>query len=82
MQVGDKMVHLLRRENISEPLHLVSAEDDNVSDSIVVRRHAAPTQIWFLEHRFETGSLAPAGRIRRVAAVAILIVNVAAVGLR
>src|SRR5215469_3258033 len=81
MQVGDHLVHLLRRENISEPLHLVSAQNDDVSDSIVARRHATLTQILLLEHPFETGPLAPARGIRRMATVAILVVNVAAVGL-
>lgn len=81
MQVGDYIVHLLRCENISETLHLVSAENDDVSDSIVVRWHAAHTQILLLEHLLETGSLAPAGRIGRMATGAILVVNVAAVGL-
>ena len=81
MQVGDHIVHLLGRENISEPLHLVSAQNDDVSDSIVVGRHAAHTQILLLEHLFETGSLAPARRIRRMTTIAILVVNVAAAGL-
>lgn len=43
VQVGNDIVHLPRCKDVSEPLHFVSAQRNDIPDPIIVGRHAALT---------------------------------------
>lgn len=81
MQIRQQAVHLLRGQNISESIHFVPSEHNDVVDAIVVCRHSALAQVLFLENPLQAWALASARRIWRVAAGAVLVVNVASLGL-
>jgi hypothetical protein len=52
MQVREQIVHLLRGKDISKAFHLVSAQHNDIANSIIVRRHSAHAQILVLENAF------------------------------
>jgi uncharacterized protein YeaO (DUF488 family) len=78
MQIRQQVVNLLLIENRSVARHLVAAKTNHVGDAIVVRRHPAHRQILPLEDAFHAGTLPPSRRVRRMAPVAIVVVDPAA----
>lgn len=78
MQVRQYIVDLLIAQHISEAIHFVPSHANNVSCAVVIRRHAAGREVLTLEHALQTRPLAFAGRIRRMAAIAVLVINVPA----
>jgi len=81
VQIRQQIVHLIGCQNISEAIHLIPAKHNDIAYSIVIRRHAAGAQVLLLENALQARSLASARRIRRVATVTILVVDVASFGL-
>lgn len=81
MQVGDQVIDLFVTEHVAEAFHFVAPHADDIFDALVVRGHPAGGQVVSFEQPPQTWSLALPRRIRRVAAVAILIVDMPPCGL-
>ena len=81
MQVGEQVIDLLVTEHVAETFHLVPSHADDIFDSVVIGGHPAGGQVVSFEQPLQTWSLALPRRIRRVAAVAILVVDMPARGL-
>jgi len=60
VQVSEQIVDLLGRKDIAEAVHFVSAEHNDVTNTIVICRDAAHAQVWLLKDSFQARSLAPA----------------------
>jgi hypothetical protein len=75
VQIRQQIVNLLLTENLGIARHLVAAQANDVCDPVVIRGHPAHRQILPLENAFHAGALTPARGVRRMAAVAIVIVN-------
>ena len=78
MQIRQQIIDLLLREHLSVPWHLVTAITDHVRCPVVIRRHSAAGEILAFERTLKAWALAFPGRIGRVTAIAILVVDVAA----
>jgi len=81
VQVCQQIIDLLVSEHVAEAIHFVPPHADDVAGAVVIGRHTAGREIWLLEHAFQTRSLPLSRRIRRVAAVTILIIDVPSRGL-
>jgi len=77
VQVSEQIIDLLLRENLAEALHLITSVKNDVGGAGIVRRHSTHSKVLPLKNTFEARPLALAGRVRGVAAVAILVVDVA-----
>jgi hypothetical protein len=75
MQIRQQIVNLLRAEDLGEARHLVAPQTHDVRDPIVICRHPAHWKILPLENAFHAGTLTPPRRVRRMAPVAIIVVN-------
>ena len=60
VQICQKIIHLLRRQNISEAIHLIPAKHDDVSYPVVIRRQAAGAQVLLSENALQARALASA----------------------
>ena len=60
VQVCQQIVDLLGRKDIAEAVHLVSAEHNDVTNTIVICWDAAHAQVWLLKDSFRARSLASA----------------------
>jgi hypothetical protein len=78
MQIGQQFINLLIRKHISKAVHLISAHSNDVLDAIIVCRHAADGKLFALKQAFQARTLPFLRRIRQMATVAILIVDVTA----
>jgi hypothetical protein len=81
VQVRQQIIHLFVGEHIAEAVHFVPPHANDVPGPVIIGWHTASGEIWPLEHASQTRSLALSRRIRRVAAVTILIVDVPPRGL-
>jgi hypothetical protein len=75
VKIRQQIVNLLLTENLGEARHLVAPQANNIRHPVVIRRHPAHWQILPLENAFHAGTLPPSGRVRRMAPVAIIVVN-------
>lgn len=78
MQIRQQIIDLLRRELLAVGWHFVAAVQNQVPRALIVGRHPADTEIIPAKDSLQAWPLPLAGRIRLVAAVAILIVDVPA----
>ena len=76
VQIREQIINLVLSEHLSEAFHFVPTEANDIAHSVIIGGHSAHAEILMLEHAFQTRPLAAAGRIRRMAAIAILIVDV------
>lgn len=81
MEIGEQIFNLVLGQHVVEAVHLIAADADDISDAIVIRGQAALAEKWLFENSLEAGPLASARRVCRMAAVAVLVVNMAAGGL-
>lgn len=81
MQVGEQIIDLFVIEHVAEAFHFVASHADDILDPVVVGRHPAGRQVVSVEYPPQTWSPALPRRIRRVAAIAILVVDMPACGL-
>jgi hypothetical protein len=81
MQVGEQVIDLFVIEHVAKAFHFVAAHADDILDTIVVGRHPAGRQVVPFEQTPQTWPLALPRRIRRVAAIAILVVDMPPRGL-
>ena len=81
MQISQQVVDLSVGENIAKAFHLVASHANDFADSYIIRGHPARAQVRLPEHALQTGTLASSRRVRRVATVAVLIVDMATVRL-
>ncbi len=81
MHVGQHVIDLLRREDVAEAFHLVSAHADDFADAGVVGGNSADGKVLLLEHAFQSGPLPSARRIGIVTAVAVFVIDAASGGL-
>lgn len=75
MQVGEQIVDLLVIEHIAEAFHFVAAHANHVLNAIIVGRHSADRKVCFLEKSPQTRALPLPRRVRGMAAIAILIID-------
>jgi hypothetical protein len=78
MQICQQFINLLIRKHISKAVHLISAYSNDVLDAIIVCWHAADGKLFALKQAFQARPLPFLRRIRQMATVAILIVDVTA----
>jgi hypothetical protein len=78
MQICQQFINLLIRKYISKAVHLISAYSNDVLDAIIVCWHAADGKLFALKQAFQARPLPFLRRIRQMATVAILIVDVTA----
>ena len=81
MQVCEEIVDLFVGEHVAEAVHFVSPHANDVPGAVIICRHTARLEVLLLEHASQAGPLPLSRRIRRVAAIAILIVNMPPRGL-
>lgn len=81
MQIGEQVIDLFVSEHVAEAFHLVAPHTNNIPDPVVVGRHSAGWEVVPFEDSPQTRPLALPRRIRRVAAIAILIVDMPSCGL-
>ena len=81
MQVRQQIVDLLLVEHLAVCRHFVASHPDDVRDPIVIGGHSAHGKVLLLKHVLHAWTLSSAGRIRRMAAVAIIVVDTAPGGL-
>jgi hypothetical protein len=77
VQIGKQIVDLLLIENLGKAGHFISAESNDVRDPIIIGGHPAHREILALEHALHAGSLPSSRRVRRMAPVAIIVINAA-----
>ena len=75
MQIRQQIVYLLLSQDLAETWHLIATEANDVGDAIIVGRHPAHRKILPLKNAFHTRSLTPPGGVRRMTAVAIIVVD-------
>ncbi len=75
VQIRQQVVDLLLTEDLGVAWHLVAPQANDIRDPVVIRRHPAHWQIWPLENTFHAGALPAPRRVRRMATVAIIVVN-------
>jgi hypothetical protein len=75
MQICQQIVNLLLIENLRISRHLVPPQPNNVHDPVVIRWHAAHGQILSLEYALHARALTSPRRVRRMAPVAIIVVD-------
>ena len=72
---------MLVGHDLAEAFHFGAAVLDDVGNAVVVGGEPAEGEVWALEDSFHAGSLFAAGGVRLVAAVAVVVVELAAGGL-
>ena len=77
VQVSYKVLDLLIGEHILETLHLAAAQANDVGNPLIVRRQAARRKIGFLKHMLQAWPMTFPRGIGGMAAVAILVIEVA-----
>jgi hypothetical protein len=81
VQIRQQVVDLLLAEDLGVARHFVAAETNDVGDPVIIGGHPAHRQILPLEHAFHAGPLPSSRRVRRMATVAIAVINLAPRGL-
>ena len=81
MQICQQVLHLLLREHLPKARHGIAPVDDNFTHALICGRQTAFTQKRMLEHSLQARAFFPAGRVRLMAAVAIMVVKLASGGL-
>lgn len=76
MQIRQQIVDLLLAEHVAESFHLVATQANDFAYALVIGGHAAHAEVRLLENALQAGALASARRVRRVAAVAVLVIDV------
>jgi len=78
MEIGEQILNLFVGEHVVEAVHLIASDANDLPDAIVICGQAALAEEWLFENSFEAGALASARRVCRMAAVAVLVVNMSA----
>ncbi|HEY7351536.1 MAG TPA: hypothetical protein VH596_02100 [Terriglobales bacterium] len=78
MQICEQIFDLLIGKNVAEAIHLVPPESNDICCAIIIRREATGRKILMLKKSFQAWALAFTRRIRGMAAVAVLVVDVPA----
>ena len=78
MQVRQKIVDLLLIENLGIARHFVAAETNDVRDAIIIGGYPAHRQILLLKDALHPRTLPSSRRVRCMAAVAVVVINVPA----
>jgi hypothetical protein len=81
MQVSKQVIDLFVIEHVAEAFHFVAPHANDILDAIVIGWHPAGRQVVSFEHSPQAWSLALPRRIGRVAAIAILVVDMPPCGL-
>ena len=75
VQISQQIVDLLLTEDLGVGGHFVPPHANDVGDPIVIGGHSAHRQVLPLEHAFHAGSLPSTRRVRRMAPVAIVVID-------
>ena len=75
MQVCQQVSHLLLRQYLAVPGHLIAPMADDIQDALVVGRKPAQREIRILEHSLQAGTFLALGGIRLMATVAPVVVD-------
>jgi len=75
VQIRQQIVDLLLTEDLGVAGHFVPPHTNDVSDPIVIGGHSTRRQVLPLEHAFHAWPLPPTRRVRRMAPVAIVVID-------
>ena len=75
MQICEKIADLLLIEHLAVARHFIATETNDIGNPIIVGGHSAHGKILPLKHAFHARPLASPRRVRRVAAIAIAVVD-------
>lgn len=75
VQIRKQILNLLLVQHLAVSRHLVAAHANNVGDAIVIGRHPAHRQELFLEDALHAWALPSARRIRRMASITVVVIN-------
>ena len=81
MQVGQQILHVLRTQHLAVACHIRAAVANNVAHAVVIRRQSSLGKILVPENALQSRTFLSLGGIRPVAAVAVVVINLASVGL-
>ena len=77
MHISQQILHVLRTQYLAVTRHILAAATNDFSDAIVIRWKAGLREILMLKDALQARPFFPFGRIRTVAAIAIIVVNLA-----
>ena len=78
MKISQQIVDLLLIESLAIAGHFVAAETNDVRDPIVIGGHPAHWQILLLKDALHAWTLPSSRRVRRMAAVAVVVIDATA----
>lgn len=81
MQIRKQILDLLVRHDLVKTLHLGASILNDVSYALIIGGESAQRQVLMFEDAFETRTLFAVRRVRLVAAVTIVVIQLAASGL-
>ncbi len=81
VQVSQQILHALLVQRLAVARHFVAAKADDLAGAVVIRRQPAHWKVLVLEYALQSWAFFPFGGIRPMAAVAVVVINLASGGL-